>query len=101
MIADNPMRQRDITNARGRQVSCFAPKRADENDPSERMRRAIDSPRGRRLYSQRIATVEPVFANIRHHKGTSRFTLRGRAKVSTQWNLFCLVHNIEKIAHCG
>lgn len=96
-----PRCQRDITSTRGRQVSRFEAKRADEHDPSERMRRAIDSPQGRRLYSQRIATVEPVFANIRHHKGMRRFTLRGRAKVSTQWNLFCLVHNIEKMAHCG
>jgi hypothetical protein len=32
---------------------------------------------GRALYSRRIATVEPVFANIRHHKGMRRFTLRG------------------------
>jgi transposase len=93
--------QRDITSTRGRQVSRFEARRADEHDPSERMRRAIDSPRGRRLYSQRIATVEPVFANIRHHKRMSRFTLRGRAKVSTQWNLYCLVHNIEKIARYG
>lgn len=93
--------QRDITSTRGRQVSRFEARCADERDPSERMRRAIDSPQGRRLYSQRMATVEPVFANIRHHKGMRRFTLRGRAKVSTQWNLFCLVHNIEKIAHCG
>ena len=93
--------QRDITATPGRQVSRFEARRADEHDPSERMRRAIDSPQGRRLYSQRIATVEPVFANIRHHKGMRRFTLRGRAKVSTQWNLFCLVHNIEKMAHYG
>ena len=93
--------QRNITSTRGRQVSRFEAKRADAHDPSERMRRAIDSPRGRRLYSQRIATVEPVFANIRHHKGMRRFTLRGRAKVNTQWNLFYLVHNVEKMAHCG
>jgi transposase len=83
---------------RGRQVSRFGRALVDERDPSERMRRAIDSPKGRRLYSQRIATVEPVFANIRHHKGMSRFTLRGKAKVSTQWQLYCLVHNIEKMA---
>jgi hypothetical protein len=70
----------------------------DERDPSQRMRRAIDSAQGRRLCSRRIATVEPVFANIRHHKRMSRFTLRGKAKVSTQWQLYCLVHNIEKIA---
>ena len=53
------------------------------------------------LYSRRIATVEPVFANIRHHKRMSRFTLRDTAKVSTQWQLYCLVHNIEKLAHHG
>ena len=45
--------------------------------------------------------MEPVFANIRHHKRMSRFTPRGRAKVSTQWQLYCLVHNIEKIARYG
>ena len=28
----------------------------------------------------------------------SRFTLRGQAQVATQWQLYCLVHTIEKIA---
>jgi transposase len=83
---------------RGRQVSRFGRAMVDRNDPSERMRRAIDSPRGRRLYSRRMATVEPVFANLRYHKGMSRFTLRGKAKVSTQWQLYRLVHNFEKMA---
>ena len=40
----------------------------------------------------------PVFANIRHNKKMNRFTVRGKAKVNTQWHLFCLVHNIEKMA---
>ncbi|WP_268249287.1 hypothetical protein [Undibacterium squillarum] len=31
----------------------------------------------------------------------ARFTLHSQIKVNTQWNLFCLVHNIEKLAHCG
>ena len=35
---------------------------------TELMKRAIDSARGRSIYSQRIATVEPVFANLRHNK---------------------------------
>jgi transposase len=86
------------TSGKGRQVSLFGRALVDENDPSQKMRNAIDSPQGRALYSRRIATVEPVFANIRHHKRMSRFTLRGRAKVGTQWQLYCLVHNIEKIA---
>ena len=73
----------------------------DPNELIQRMRAAIDSPRGRQLYSQRIATVEPAFGNLRHNKRLARFTLRGKDKVSTQWRLFCLVHNIEKLAHRG
>jgi len=62
------------------------------------MRQAIDSPRGRQLYSQRIGTVEPVFGNIRHNKRLTRLNHRRRTKVNTQWNLYCTVHNIEKLA---
>ena len=68
---------------------------------TDQMKRRIDSEEGRRLYGRRIATVEPVFANIRHHKKLDRFTLRGQAKVDTQWKLYCLVHNIEKLAKHG
>jgi transposase len=95
------LRHRCLKNpatGKGRCVSLFGRALVDDNDPSCKMRRAIDSPQGRALYSRRIATVEPVFANIRHHKRMSRFTLRGKAKVATQWQLYCLVHNIEKIA---
>ena len=42
-----------------------------------------------------------MFANIRHNKRLNRFTLRGRSKVDAQWKLFCLVHNIEKLANNG
>ncbi len=80
---------------RVRQVAQFEPKVAKPDDPSERMRRAIDSSKGQQLYSQRVATVEPVFANIRHNKRIDRFTLRGKVKVGIQWLLYCLVHNIE------
>ena len=66
-----------------------------------RMKARIDSPIGREQYGRRFATVEPVFANVRHNKRLDRFTLRGRAKVDGQWKLFCLVHNIEKLANAG
>lgn len=88
-------------DGRGRQVCRFEPKPKDPSHPSERMRQAIDSPRGRQLYSQRIGTVEPVFANIRHNKRLTRLNHRGRIKVNTQWTLYCLVHNIEKLAKTG
>jgi hypothetical protein len=60
------------------------------------MRERIDSELGRQQYGRRFATVEPVFANLRHNKRLSRFTLRGQRKVDGQWKLFALVHNIEK-----
>jgi transposase len=74
---------------------------AAAESPVARMRARIDSPLGRAQYGQRFATVEPVFGNLRYNKGLDRFTLRGRRKVDGQWKLFCLVHNIEKLAHAG
>jgi hypothetical protein len=65
------------------------------------MKRAIDSEEGKARYGRRFATVEPAFGNLRHNKRLDRFTLRGRRKVNTQWQLYCLVHNIEKLAHHG
>lgn len=92
---------KDPNRARGRQVTRFERKEKDDNHPSERMRRAIDSDHGRRLYSQRLGTVEPVFANLRHNKRLDRLTMRGRCKVNAQWHLYCMVHNIEKLANSG
>jgi transposase len=65
---------------------------------AQRMRDRIDSPEGRARYEARFGVVEPVFGNICFNKGLTRFTLRGRTKVDAQWKLFCLVHNIEKLA---
>ncbi len=84
-----------------RQVVFFAKNQASPLKYTEAMKQRIDSPEGRALYGRRFAIVEPVFANIRHNKRLNRFTLRGRSKVDVQWKLFCLVHNIEKLAHHG
>lgn len=66
-----------------------------------RMRRKIDQPEARRIYARRLSIVEPVFANLRSNKRLDHFTYRGRVKVNIQWLLYCLVHNLEKIAHYG
>ncbi len=68
---------------------------------SHEMSMKIDTERGRRLYPRRIAIVEPVFANIRTQKRLDQFTLRGKLKVNIQWLLYCIVHNMEKIANFG
>lgn len=84
-----------------RQVAFFHKHQASPLPHTQRMKERIDSDEGKRLYGQRFATVEPVFGNIRHNKRLNRFTLRGQKKVDAQWKLFCLVHNIEKLAHHG
>jgi hypothetical protein len=86
---------------KARQVSFFHGKADGTESYTDMMKRRIDSPEGRALYGQRFATVEPVFGNLRHNKQLNRFTLRGRSKVDAQWKLYCLVHNIEKLAHHG
>lgn len=83
-----------------RQVAFFRGKK-DGMSYTDKMKARIDSPEGRIQYGRRFATVEPVFGNLRHNKQLNRFTLRGRKKVDAQWKLYCLVHNIEKLAHHG
>src|SRR5512135_1355520 len=68
---------------------------------SRAMAAKVDSEKGRRIYPQRLAVVEPVFANIEIHKGMNRFTLRSKIKVNIQWMLYCMVHNIGKILNYG
>jgi transposase len=86
----------------GRQVTFFKGKAPDAPESAtQRMKRKIDSPEGRRRYGRRFATVEPVFANLRHNKRLNRFTLRSRRKVDAQWKLYCIVHNIEKLMNYG
>jgi hypothetical protein len=65
------------------------------------MKDKIDTPQGRAIYSRRLGTVEPVFANIGARKGMNRSTLRGTRKVNIQWKLYCIVHNLEKIGRYG
>lgn len=84
-----------------KQVTIFIGKTETRKEsPIEKMKRKFDTVLGRFTYNQRIAIVEPVFANLQN-KGLKRFTLRGKDKVDAQWKLYTLVHNIEKIAHCG
>jgi hypothetical protein len=48
------------------------------------MAEKVDSEKGRKIYPQRIAIVESIFANIRAQKAMNRFTLRGKIKVNIQ-----------------
>ncbi|OFZ68723.1 MAG: hypothetical protein A2Z01_07790, partial [Betaproteobacteria bacterium RBG_16_58_11] len=48
-----------------------------------------------------VSTVEPVFGNLRGNKRLHCFTLRGKTKVDGQWKLYCMMHNIVKLAKHG
>ncbi len=68
---------------------------------TQKMREKIDSVAGKLIYGRRMATVEPVFANVRSSLGLDRFSLRGKKKVSIQWRLYCVVHNLLKVHRYG
>jgi transposase len=79
--------------------SLDVPIGAAENNFSKAMQEKVDSDKGRKIYPQRMAVVEPIFANIRTQKRLDHFTLRSKIKVDIQWMLYCMVLNIEKIAN--
>jgi hypothetical protein len=68
---------------------------------TQKMKRKIDSMKGRLIYNRRLGTAEPVFGNICSTLGLNRFTLRGKEKVNTQWVLYCAVHNLFKVHRYG
>jgi len=84
----------------GRQVS-FILSRQHKTNYTDWMKHRIDSIKGKRIYSHRMSVVEPVFGNLGYNKKLNRFSLRGKKKVQSQWQLFSLVHNIEKLTNYG
>ncbi|MEJ1471473.1 MAG: IS1182 family transposase, partial [Candidatus Sedimenticola sp. (ex Thyasira tokunagai)] len=90
----------DRRKGHGRQVS-FIIEREKRPNYTDWMKARIDSDKGKLIYSHRMSVVEPVFGNIESNKRLDRFTLRGKKKVQGQWCLYCMVHNIEKLANYG
>jgi transposase len=96
-----PVQLRCLTARGGKRRYLRVPIGVELTNFSKRMAGKVDSELGRKIYPQRFAVAEPVFANIRTHKRLDRFTLRGKVKVNIQWLLYCMIHNIEKIANYG
>lgn len=95
------LKNRCIIHKNGKRRNLNVPIGAAPDNLTKPMVEKIDGEKGRKIYSQRIAIVEPVFANIETHKGMDHFTLRGKTKVNVQWVLYCIVHNIGKILRYG
>ena len=69
--------------------------------PRDRMRRKLRTKRGRQRYALRMATVEPVFGQIKQGRGFRQFLLRGLEKVNGEWSLICTGHNLLKLFKFG
>ena len=65
--------------------------------PRDRMRRKLLTKKGRERYALRMATVEPVFGQIKQGRGFRQFLLRGLEKVKGEWSLICTGHNLLKL----
>lgn len=64
---------------------------------TQKMKRKIDSIKGRLIYNRRLGTAEPPFAHVRSIRRLDLFTLRGKRKINMQWLLYCTVHNLTKV----
>jgi transposase len=69
----------------------------DHLSPADRMRRKLRTKKGRKRYALRMATVEPVFGQIKQGRGFRQFLLRGLRKVQREWQLICTGHNLLKL----
>lgn len=63
----------------------------------DRMRWRLRTREGRARYKLRQQTVEPVFGILKEALGFRRFSLRGLAKVGTEWTLVCLAYNLRRL----
>ena len=69
--------------------------------PRDRMRRKLQTRRGRQRYALRMETVEPVFGQIKAGRGFRQFLMRGLDKVQGEWSLICTGHNLLKLFRLG
>lgn len=63
----------------------------------EKMRHKLRTAVGKLLYAARKQIVEPVFGQIKSARSIREFLMRGLEKVSAEWQLICLTHNLLKI----
>jgi transposase len=99
-LRERCLRHPDRTEAR--QVYFFQGSAGTKPETfTQKMKRKIDSVRGRLIYNRRLGIAEPPFAHICSILGLDRFSLRGKAKVNVQWLLYCIVHNLFKVHRYG
>jgi len=79
------------------ELAAESPAPSPEASAKDKMRHKLRSAAGKALYAARKQIVEPVFGMIKSARGIRQFLLRGLEKVSGEWQLICLTHNLLKI----
>ena len=80
-------------------------RKADPPEPgpqaafAERMAHRVATKAGRERYKLRQQTIEPIFGIIKEALGFRRFSLRGLARVNTEWTLVTLAYNLKRLFH--
>jgi transposase len=74
---------------------------AEKATAKEQMQAKMRTPEGQKLYAQRKTIVEPVFGQVKGARGFRRFSLRGLWKITGEWCLVCLTHNLLKLWRYG
>ena len=69
----------------------------EDAEPVDQMRNKLKTLEGRKMYSRRKSTVEPVFGIIKHVLGFRQFLLRGFEAVSGEWTLVSMAWNIKRM----
>ena len=74
---------------------------ADPDPLTTTMIAKLDTPPGRKIYKKRAASIEPVFAQIKHNRGIRTLSRRGLAAADSEWKLICATHNLLKVYRAG
>lgn len=71
---------------------------AEDASEVERMKHTLKTQTGKKAYSLRKQTVEPVFGIIKSVMRFRQFLLRGLDNVRNEWALVCLAWNLKRMA---
>jgi hypothetical protein len=61
----------------------------------------LDTEQGRQTYKKRAASIEPVFAQIKHNRRIRSLSRRGKSAADSEWKLICTTHNLLKLYRLG
>jgi len=80
------------SNCQNRTITIYS-----EDELKRAMREKLDSEEGKKIYQRRMSTVELVHGDMQLNRGFTQFHLRGLDKVTVEYVLLVIAHNIRKI----